>query len=244
MVCDSVLESVGGGSGGKLRCEGAKSVIAVIKGLGLAEAKLQKLEGDIHEDVWGGTSKIQCVLRSNASDFHTFEIDFAPADLPFPIDSKIVEVLDKAELSEDIYQFASRCPSNFYNEQSLSLDFDKNDPPSYTKNYLSSCGECVDLLLQSSTQEVIVRGMGPSLFNCFKVISHAQDALALPIPFGVRRLSPTDQMISTFKDGIGEYFERGLVHFRDGDHVPGRPADGRIQTPPEVLLLLLFFILI
>eukprot|EP01060_Flectonema_neradi_P015447 TRINITY_DN22052_c0_g1_i1.p1 TRINITY_DN22052_c0_g1~~TRINITY_DN22052_c0_g1_i1.p1 ORF type:complete len:285 (+),score=46.36 TRINITY_DN22052_c0_g1_i1:40-894(+) len=233
-VCDTVMEAVSGGEGGKLRCIGAKSVIAVVKGLCLAEARIQKVADDSHEEVWGGTSKIKCLLQASTDNFHTYEIDFTPADFQFATESKIVDVLDKAEICEDIYQFATRCPSNFYNEQNLPISFDKNDPPDYSKNYLSSSSDCVDLLLQSSTQEVIVRGMGPSLFNCIKVISHAQDALALPVPFGVRRLVPTDQLVATFKDGVSEYFERGLVHFRDGgDHLPGKPADGRVVTPPE-----------
>eukprot|EP01061_Rhynchopus_euleeides_P026419 TRINITY_DN43170_c0_g1_i1.p1 TRINITY_DN43170_c0_g1~~TRINITY_DN43170_c0_g1_i1.p1 ORF type:complete len:287 (+),score=67.54 TRINITY_DN43170_c0_g1_i1:60-920(+) len=225
----NVIRDMKEGTGGVLECVGARSTIAVIKGLGMAEGDLSSAK---HASMFGAQSSIQVKLESNPDDYHTFKVHYTADGFTFPAASKVIDVLDKSELPQDMLQWAARTPTDYYNDRPLELEFDKNSPE-WEKSYVFSGGELVKLISSSPSGEAIVRGMGPSLFNSFKAIAHAQEAFRTTIPFGLVELEGDQGDIATFKQNIQDYFERGMVHFRDPNRLPGVRGDGRILTPPE-----------
>ena len=230
-VKSTVLADMQAGSGGVVECVGAKSAIAVIKGLTHAEGELSKAK---HDSPFGVTSAITVRLDADSSDYHTFRISYTADGFAFPEQAKIIDVLDKSELPQDIYQWAATTPTDYHNDRPLDLDFDKNSPP-WEKSYTFSGRELVELLTRSPTSEAILRGMGPSLFNCFKTIAHAQEAFGQALPFGIIAVKEDAAVVSTFQDEIKDYFERGMVHFREEGRLPAKRADGIIhELPPEV----------
>eukprot|EP01064_Diplonema_japonicum_P008160 TRINITY_DN15665_c0_g1_i1.p1 TRINITY_DN15665_c0_g1~~TRINITY_DN15665_c0_g1_i1.p1 ORF type:complete len:294 (+),score=32.86 TRINITY_DN15665_c0_g1_i1:62-883(+) len=227
-VKETVEKNLKTGEGGSLKIVGAKSVIAAVKGLALAE---ESLTGG-HESAWGGEGGMTCIVERENKNFHTFVIRYTKEGFQFPESARMTDVLDKSELTEDIYQWAAATPTNYWTDEPLQLDFNK-DSPEYKRPYHLSSAEFVENILTHPKNESIVRGMGPSIFNCLQVISHATNAIELPVHFSPRHLPVDSTAVSTFKDDIRDYFERGMVHFRDTDALPSRRADGKVLTPPE-----------
>ncbi|KAJ9445028.1 hypothetical protein DIPPA_29279 [Diplonema papillatum] len=217
------------GEAASITCVGAKSVNAVLRGLAAAE---QDLAGSTADSLWGGASKVVCKLQSTPGTYHTYTIHFSGDEHAFPAHARVVDVVDKFELQEDIFEWATTSPSGFHNDSAIDLPFDKNSP-AWRKQWQLSGRELVNLLVQSPTGEALVRGMGPSLFNCVKVIDHAQKAVSGPVAFGLRKLDPDDAAVAAFKDGMKDYFERGLVSFRDTQRLPASRGDGVVMTPPQ-----------
>ena len=242
-VKESVVAGIKSGTGGSLHVVGGRSALAAVKGLALAETAI----GGEKTSMWGDTSSISLQLTTGASDFHTFDIAYTADGFAFPSSAKAVDVLDKDLLPRDIFSWAMTTPSGYYNSRPLGLSFDKHSPE-WQKLFTFSGKELVHQLVNHPDGEAVVRGMGPSLFNCLKVIQHAQTALKVTVPFGIRNIASDDALVSTFKDNIKDYFEEGMVHFRDEGKkgkLPSVRVDGKILTPPQVctvcysLLLLL-----
>eukprot|EP01063_Lacrimia_lanifica_P018094 TRINITY_DN25052_c0_g1_i1.p1 TRINITY_DN25052_c0_g1~~TRINITY_DN25052_c0_g1_i1.p1 ORF type:complete len:295 (+),score=119.47 TRINITY_DN25052_c0_g1_i1:91-975(+) len=229
-VEDTAAALLKSGEGGVVQCIGAKSVIAALKGLALAEGQVSG-EGE-RTQPWGQAARVKVVAEKAPRDFHTFALHFTDATVEFPAQSRLVDVLDKSELQRDVIQWAKTSPSDFYDESVRNLDFDRNSPE-WSKPYALNVQELLDSLAAHRNGECILRGMGPTLFNALQVISAAQDAAGVALPFGLMPLQADAGSIAIFKDNVKGYFERGMVHFADGDSLPGLRHDGKVLTPPK-----------